>query len=55
MQTFDLTPTWSDVLPVIIAVLQNEEAPLESRRLMLEELGRMAKAADAYITLAATK
>jgi hypothetical protein len=50
MHTVDLTPTWSDVLPAILAVIQNPDAPQESRTMMFEELGRMAKVADRYVT-----
>ena len=49
MATVDLTPTWQDVLPAMLAVIQNPKAPQESRTVMFEELGRMAQAADAYV------
>jgi len=48
-KTIDLTPTWSDILPAMLAVIQNPDAPQESRTVMFEELGRMAKLADRYV------
>lgn len=45
----DLTPTWQDVLPAMLAVIQNPDASQESRTVMFEELGRMAKVADAHV------
>lgn len=48
-KTIDLTPTWSDILPVMLAVIQNPDAPQESRTVMFAELGRMAKVADRYV------
>jgi len=41
-----LTPTWRGVLPMLIAAVERGTA--EGRRLALEELGRMADAADAF-------
>jgi hypothetical protein len=49
MATVDLTPTWQDVLPAMLAVIQNPKAPQKSRTAMYVELGRMAQAADAYV------
>jgi hypothetical protein len=42
----DLTPLWSGILPALIAVLQTGSA--EGRKLAIDELYRMAEAADAY-------
>ena len=44
MRTIDLTPTWSGLLPALLAVIQDGKP--EGQRLALEELRRMAKAAD---------
>lgn len=44
MKTIDLTPTWSGLLPALIAVIQNGKP--EGQRLAIEELRRMAQAAD---------
>jgi hypothetical protein len=46
MATVDLTPTWQDVLPAMLAVIQNPKAPQKSRTAMYVELGRMAQAPD---------
>jgi hypothetical protein len=48
-KTVDLTPMWSDVLPAILAVITNPKASQESRKVMYEELGRMADIADRYV------
>ena len=50
-QTVDLTPTWSDVLPAILAVITNPKASPESRKIMYSELSRMAGLADGYVEL----
>jgi len=44
--TIILTPTWRGVLPMLLAAV--ERGTGEGRRLALEELGRMADAADAF-------
>jgi hypothetical protein len=49
--TIDLTPTWSDLLPAMLAVIGNPEAPQESRSVMYEELAKMARAADAMVKI----
>lgn len=50
-KTVDLTPTWSDVLPAMLAVISNPDASQESRRVMYEEMGRMATYADNWVSL----
>jgi hypothetical protein len=47
MQTVDLTPTWREILPALLALL---EMP-HTRQSALDELARMAGAADRYIAL----
>lgn len=46
MKTSDITPTWRGILPVIVAALQSPEIPYEVERDLLDELTRMARAAD---------
>jgi hypothetical protein len=48
MQTVDLTPAWREILPALLALL---EMP-HTRQSALDELARMAGAADRYIALA---
>ncbi len=48
MQTIDLTPTWREILPALLALL---EMP-ETRQDALDELAKMAGAADRYVSLA---
>lgn len=43
--TIDVTPTWSDMLPVFLAVLKNGD----SNGVAKEELTRMAAIADKYV------
>ena len=50
-QTVDLTPTWSEVLPAILAVITNPKSSPESRKIMYSELSRMAGLADGYVEL----
>jgi len=45
--TIDMTPTWAELLPILLAVYENGAA--ESRRGCFEELERMARIADAYV------
>lgn len=46
VRTIDLTPTWSAVLPMLLAVL--EDGSEAGRKMARAELARMAEAADAY-------
>ncbi|MGO1069472.1 hypothetical protein [Lysobacter sp. CA199] len=46
MQTIALTPTWRDVLPILLTVLI--EGTAEGKREARVELERMAKAADLW-------
>lgn len=43
-QKIDVTPTWSEVLPLMLEVVCNGDD--ESRKKVLEEFGRMAITAD---------
>jgi len=45
-QKIDMTPTWSDVLPLMVEVIRNGE--YEGVKIVKEELQRMAKAADLW-------
>lgn len=42
----DLTPTWEQILPALLAVLENGTD--EGRKTVKEELRRMAQAADRW-------
>ncbi len=53
--TIDCTPTWSSLLPSMLAVIENPKSNLNSRVVIKEELERMAKIADAYVKLKAEK
>lgn len=46
MDTIDMTPTWRGILPIIVAALQTPDLPHEVERDLLDELTRMARAAD---------
>ena len=48
-KTIDITPTWTQVLPALIAVLTNEDASHKSREFAAIELERMATFADYYV------
>ena len=45
--TIDITPTWREVLPALLALVEN---PI-TRQDGIDELVRMAGAADRYISL----
>jgi hypothetical protein len=47
MQTIDITPAWREILPALISLL---EMP-HTRQTALDELSKMAGAADRYISL----
>ena len=47
MQTIDLTPTWRGILPALLAMLEEPA----TRQDALDELAKMAGAADRYIAL----
>lgn len=44
-KTIDCTPTWSGILPVILALIQNPNTKKDG----MIELKRMAELADAYV------
>lgn len=44
----DMTPTWSGILPGLIAMLQN--GTYESKKTATEELTKMAKLADQQVS-----
>lgn len=44
----DLTPTWSEILPTLLTVFR--DATPAGQKTALEELTRMAKLADLYVT-----
>ena len=44
MKTIDMTPTWSDILPLLLELTQNSNTYKDAAF----ELARMAKLADAY-------
>jgi hypothetical protein len=51
-KTIDLTPTWSGILPALLAVIANGET-VEARKAAEQELARMARIADKYVALGA--
>lgn len=46
-QTIDITPMWREILPALLSLLENPT----THEVALEELQRMAGAADRYIAL----
>lgn len=46
-KTIDITPTWSEILPALILLLESPNA--EARNTAKDELWRMAKLADKYM------
>jgi hypothetical protein len=50
MRTIDLAPSWQEVLPILLAAV--EDGTAEGRKIARKELARMAEAADKYNELA---
>ncbi len=48
-EKIEMTPTWSAILPSLLAVYENKEGSLESLKFAEGELQRMARLADAYV------
>ena len=46
MQTIDVTPTWEEIMPLLVTVLTNADAPAEAKRNVREELLRLARRVD---------
>lgn len=46
-RTVDITPTWTTIVPILLAVLENNA--LQGRAAAEAELRRMAKLADLYV------
>ena len=49
MQTIDMTPKWSALVPMLSLVLQQTDSE-KTRREITEELVKMAQAADSWNT-----
>jgi hypothetical protein len=45
-ETIDVTPTWESAVKIFIAVLENEKASFEGKRIAREELVRLAQIVD---------
>ena len=44
--TIDMTPTWQSAVKIYMAVLENDKASFEGKRIAREELIRLAKIVD---------
>ena len=49
MKTIDMTPTWTGIIPAMIAIIKNPNASFESQKMIQAEFLKMAKLADSYI------
>lgn len=47
-RTIDITPTWSDILPALLAIIANATT-YEARKAAEDELRRMARLADKFV------
>lgn len=47
----DIQPSWKDILPVLMGVAQNPDAPVSAHRQVQANLTLMAELADRYIML----
>ena len=50
MKTIKITPTWSGLIRPMIQVLENPKADSQSKRVIEDELIRLAKIADSIKT-----
>jgi hypothetical protein len=48
LETIDLTPTWSGLVPLMCAVLENPDADYAAKKDIRDEIARMAKAVDKF-------
>lgn len=48
--TMDVTPTWSSLLPAMVAIISDPNTRAESREVILEELARAMRLADAHVS-----
>ena len=46
METIDITPTWSSLVPIMVEVLKNPKANKTAKAEVTQELLRLAKIAD---------
>ena len=46
MKTIDLTPTWSSLIPTMVEVLKNPKASSGAKKMITEELLRLAQVVD---------
>ena len=46
-KTVDLTPTWREILPALLSLLENPQ----THQVALDELSRMARLADQQVAL----
>ncbi len=47
METIDVTPTWSGILPALLTVYSDGNK--DGKQIAIEELKRMAELADLYV------
>lgn len=47
--TIDITPTWSSLVPALVALIENSNH--KGRQVAMDELKRMAELADAYVKI----
>ena len=46
METIDITPTWSALIPIMVEILKNPKSNNASKQEVVTELKRLAKIAD---------
>jgi hypothetical protein len=48
METIDLTPTWTALMPILLQLLQQDNLSKETRDMIYAELMHLAKFADQF-------
>lgn len=48
-ENFNIVPTWAGVMPALLEILENPDAPRESKRIIRDQIMRLCRAADAAL------
>lgn len=49
-QSFNIVPTWSGIMPALLDILENPDAPRDSKRIIREQIMRLCRTVDADLT-----
>lgn len=46
---FSIVPTWAGIMPALLDILENPDAPRESKRIIRDQIMRLSRAADSAL------